>query len=245
LTQNDHFLFVFDFAPGTPRHGRVRRLRQFRPDREHRGRDAGDEKIPFPTDPNIQLASDIPDQPFVKTSLETAIEELAWDHLEEVLPGWEIDDGAYGTYVFDVADRAITLEHRARFTDVYNGDLGVVSRTSIKEGELIVDFDDREVAYAFGKLDEPVLADATTIHKSQGSEYPAVIIPLTTQHYPMLQRNRLSIPNVLISGLLYPMDGRARPELSGVGDLEGDVAIATRQRVLGRLRRLSFKNTAT
>ena len=152
---------------------------------------------------------------------------------------------AHGTYVFDVADRAITLEHRARFTDVYNGDLGVVSRTSIKEGELIVDFDDREVAYAFGKLDEPVLADATTIHKSQGSEYPAVIIPLTTQHYPMLQRNRLSMPNVLISGLLYPMDGRARPELSGVGDLEGDVAIATRQRVLGRLRRLSFKNTAT
>jgi exodeoxyribonuclease V alpha subunit len=45
------------------------------------------------------------------------------------------------------------------------------------------------VAYAFGELDRVVLAYATTIHKSQGSEYPAVVIPLTTQHYTMLQRN--------------------------------------------------------
>ena len=47
----------------------------------------------------------------------------------------------------------------------------------------------REVIYGFGELDELVLAYATTIHKSQGSEYPAVIIPLTTQHFPMLQQN--------------------------------------------------------
>jgi exodeoxyribonuclease V alpha subunit len=47
------------------------------------------------------------------------------------------------------------------------------------------------VTYSFGELDEVVLAYATTIHKSQGSEYPAVVIPLTTQHYPMLQRNLL------------------------------------------------------
>src|SRR5262249_11589199 len=73
--------------------------------------------------------------------------------------------------------------------DVYNGDLGVVSRIDIEEGELAVDFDGREVTYGFGELDELVLAYATTIHKSQGSEYPAVVIPLTTQHYPMLQRN--------------------------------------------------------
>jgi exodeoxyribonuclease V alpha subunit len=73
--------------------------------------------------------------------------------------------------------------------DVYNGDLGVVSRITQDEGELVVDFDGREVVYCFGELDELVLAYATTIHKSQGSEYPAVVIPLTTQHYPMLQRN--------------------------------------------------------
>ena len=47
------------------------------------------------------------------------------------------------------------------------------------------------MTYGFGELDEMVLAYATTIHKSQGSEYPAVVIPLTTQHYPMLQRNLL------------------------------------------------------
>jgi exodeoxyribonuclease V alpha subunit len=73
--------------------------------------------------------------------------------------------------------------------DVYNGDLGLVSRIDMEEGDLGVDFDGREITYSFGELDELVLAYATTIHKSQGSEYPAVIIPLTTQHYPMLQRN--------------------------------------------------------
>jgi exodeoxyribonuclease V alpha subunit len=70
--------------------------------------------------------------------------------------------------------------------EVYNGDLGVVSRIDIEEGELNVDFDGREITYGFGELDELVLAYATTIHKSQGSEYPAVVIPLSTQHYPML-----------------------------------------------------------
>jgi exodeoxyribonuclease V alpha subunit len=73
--------------------------------------------------------------------------------------------------------------------EVYNGDLGVVSRIDMGEGELTVDFDGRDLTYGFGELDELVLAYATTIHKSQGSEYPAVVIPLSTQHYPMLQRN--------------------------------------------------------
>ncbi len=72
---------------------------------------------------------------------------------------------------------------------VYNGDLGVVRRIDVEDGELVVDYEGREVAYGFGELDELVLAYATTVHKSQGSEYPAVVIPITTQHYPMLQRN--------------------------------------------------------
>jgi len=59
----------------------------------------------------------------------------------------------------------------------------------VEEGDLTVDFDGREVIYGFGELDELVLAYATTIHKSQGSEYPAVVIPFSVQHYPMLQRN--------------------------------------------------------
>jgi exodeoxyribonuclease V alpha subunit len=74
---------------------------------------------------------------------------------------------------------------------VYNGDLGVVFAINLEESELTATFDGREVTYGFGELDELVLAYATTIHKSQGSEYPAVVIPLVTQHYTMLARNLL------------------------------------------------------
>ena len=72
---------------------------------------------------------------------------------------------------------------------VYDGDLGMVARMGMEEGELVIDFEGREVAYGFDELDELVLAYATTVHKSQGSEYPAVVIPLTTQHFPIFQRN--------------------------------------------------------
>ncbi len=75
--------------------------------------------------------------------------------------------------------------------DVFNGDLGIVGAIDQENGTLTVGFDGREVEYAFGELDELVLAYATTIHKSQGSEYPAVVIPLVTQHYAMLARNLL------------------------------------------------------
>jgi exodeoxyribonuclease V alpha subunit len=75
--------------------------------------------------------------------------------------------------------------------EVYNGDIGFVSTVDLETGELMVNFEGREVVYSFGELDLLVPAYAMTIHKSQGSEYPAVVIPLTTQHYPMLQRNLL------------------------------------------------------
>ncbi len=75
--------------------------------------------------------------------------------------------------------------------EVYNGDLGIVQQVDEEEAELVVAFDGRDVRYGFGELDELVLAYATTIHKSQGSEYPAVVIPLVTQHYMMLARNLL------------------------------------------------------
>ncbi len=75
--------------------------------------------------------------------------------------------------------------------DVFNGDLGIVTGLDMEEGALTVSFDGRAVEYGFGELDELVLAYATTIHKAQGSEYPAVVIPLATQHYAMLARNLL------------------------------------------------------
>jgi len=60
-----------------------------------------------------------------------------------------------------------------------------------EEGELSVSFDGRSVTYGFGELDTPVPAYAASVHKSQGSEYPAEAIPVMTQHYAILQRNLL------------------------------------------------------
>ena len=102
-------------------------------------------------------------------------------------PPGEIRIERFG-WTFCPGDKVMQVENDYD-KDVYNGDLGVVSGIDMEEGELSVDFDGREVTYGFGELDELVLAYATTIHKSQGSEYPAVVIPLSTQHYPMLQRN--------------------------------------------------------
>ncbi|MEE8304680.1 MAG: ATP-dependent RecD-like DNA helicase [Candidatus Tectomicrobia bacterium] len=75
--------------------------------------------------------------------------------------------------------------------EVFNGDIGHVTQVDPHEGVITLDFDGREVAYELGELDEVALAYAATVHKSQGSEYPAVVIPLATQHYPMLARNLL------------------------------------------------------
>ncbi len=75
--------------------------------------------------------------------------------------------------------------------EVFNGDLGAVLRIDDDEGALVVEFDGREVVYPYGELDTLVPAYATTIHKSQGSEYPAVVIPIATQHWTMLARNLL------------------------------------------------------
>jgi exodeoxyribonuclease V alpha subunit len=75
--------------------------------------------------------------------------------------------------------------------DVFNGDIGHVAQVDAEEGVITLNFDGREVAYDLGELDEVALAYTATVHKSQGSEYPAVVIPLATQHYPMLERNLL------------------------------------------------------
>ena len=73
--------------------------------------------------------------------------------------------------------------------EVFNGDLGTVVSFDREEKEVIIDFDDRDVTYDYADLNEITLAWACSIHKSQGSEYFVVILPLYTQHYMMLSRN--------------------------------------------------------
>jgi exodeoxyribonuclease V alpha subunit len=73
--------------------------------------------------------------------------------------------------------------------EIFNGDLGLVARIDDEEGALFASLVGREGSYPFGELDTLVPAYATTIHKLQGSEYPAVIIPVVTQHLTMLVRN--------------------------------------------------------
>src|SRR5437899_1666782 len=75
--------------------------------------------------------------------------------------------------------------------DVYNGDIGQVAQVDVEEGQVEIDFEGRMVTYDVGELDEVALAYEAPVHKSQGSEYPVVVIPLATQHYPMLARNLL------------------------------------------------------
>ena len=95
-----------------------------------------------------------------------------------------------GGTVFRAGDRVMQLRNNYG-KDVYNGDIGFVKSVDAGERSAVVVFDGRPVKYDGGDLDELVLAYAMTIHKSQGSEYPAVIVIIHTQHYVMLQRNLL------------------------------------------------------
>ena len=93
-------------------------------------------------------------------------------------------------WTFARGDKVMQIENDYD-KDVYNGDIGRIDDVDPELGEVTARFDGRAVAYGFGELDALVPAYATTIHKSQGSEYPAVVIPLMTQHYVMLRRNLL------------------------------------------------------
>ncbi|HPZ44056.1 MAG TPA: ATP-dependent RecD-like DNA helicase [Bacillota bacterium] len=93
-----------------------------------------------------------------------------------------------GHKTFKVNDKVMQVVNNYD-KSVYNGDVGTISRIDLEEQEVEVNFEGRLVTYDFSELDELVLAYAISIHKSQGSEYPAVIIPVVTQHYMLLQRN--------------------------------------------------------
>jgi exodeoxyribonuclease V alpha subunit len=125
-------------------------------------------------------------------------------------------------WTFAPGDKVMQVENDYE-KDVYNGDIGYIEDVDPADGELTARFDGRAVTYALGELDMLVPAYATTIHKSQGSEYPAVVIPVMTQHYAMLQRN-----------LLYTGVTRGKKLVVLVGQKKA-VAIAVRN-VSGRRR---------
>jgi len=93
-------------------------------------------------------------------------------------------------WTFAPGDKVMQIENDYD-KEVFNGDIGYIDDVDPNEGELTASFDGRAITYGFGELDTLVPSYAATIHKSQGSEYPAVVIPVMTQHYAMLQRNLL------------------------------------------------------
>ena len=100
--------------------------------------------------------------------------------------------------------------------DVFNGDVGYVKEICQENKEITVDFSDHIVTYLFSELDELQLAYAISIHKSQGSEYPAIIIPLAMQHFTLLERN-----------LLYTAITRGKKLVILIGEMKA-VAMAIR-----------------
>ncbi len=121
-----------------------------------------------------------------------------------------------GDSILRTGDRVMQLKNDYN-KEVFNGDLGMVMDIDHTEKEVIINFDERDIVYDYADLNEITLAWATSIHKSQGSEYPVVILPLYTQHYVMLSRN-----------LFYTGLTRAK-QLALIVGSEKAIAIAVKQ----------------
>jgi exodeoxyribonuclease V alpha subunit len=122
--------------------------------------------------------------------------ELGVKNLNAVLqarlnpPGPGTTDVARYGIIYRTGDKVIQMRNNYK-REVFNGDLGRIAAIDAVEQVATVVFDGRKIDYEYADLDELALAYAVTVHKSQGSEYPAVVLPLHTQHYVMLQRNLL------------------------------------------------------
>ncbi|PKN03540.1 hypothetical protein CVU75_01655 [Candidatus Dependentiae bacterium HGW-Dependentiae-1] len=115
-------------------------------------------------------------------------QKINYDLQNLLNPGTSEKQVAQAGSIFKINDRVMQLRNNYD-KQVFNGDIGSIEDINLVDRALVVRFGDRSVIYDFGELDELVLAYAITIHKSQGSEYSAVIIPLFTQHFTLLQRN--------------------------------------------------------
>ena len=117
---------------------------------------------------------------------------------------------------FRINDKVMQIQNDYE-KEVFNGDLGRIVRINLEAQEVTIDFDGKKVPYDYPDLDEVVLAYAISIHKSQGSEYPAVVIPILTQHYVLLQRN-LIYTAVTRGKKLVVMVGSKRALAIGIGN---------------------------
>ncbi len=141
-----------------------------------------------------------------------------------------------GDRLWRVGDRVMQTRNNYDL-DVFNGDIGTIREIDDFNDTLVVRFDDRDVEYPFSALNELALAYAITVHKSQGSEYPAVVIPVVKQHYIMLQRN-----------LLYTAVTRARELVMLIGSrdavwiaVDNDTAQTRYTRLARRLRQMQSR----
>ncbi len=114
-------------------------------------------------------------------NLNKCLQDILNPNIEQAIRGWQ---------AFRSGDKVMQVRNNYDY-DVFNGDIGRIIGIDQVEKQINVRFPDKQVTYDMADLNELVLAYATTIHKAQGSEYPAVVIPLHTQHYIMLQRNLL------------------------------------------------------
>jgi exodeoxyribonuclease V alpha subunit len=150
-------------------------------------------------------------------------------------PQPNLPERAVGGRVFRLGDRVMQIRNNYD-KEVFNGDMGVIGDVDLEDQTVTVQMEDRLVSYDFLELDELVHAYAVSVHKSQGSEFPAVVIPLLPTHYMMLQRN-----------LLYTAVTRAQKLVVLVGTPRA-VAIAvgndrSRERYSGLAERLVASQT--
>ena len=128
---------------------------------------------------------------------------------------------------YRIGDKVMQIRNNY-MKSVFNGDIGFVAKVNAEDSELTVNFDGREVTYEISELDELVLAYAVTVHKSQGSEFPYVVMPMMISHYMMLQRN-----------LLYTGVTRAKKGLILVGEKKAVYIAVKNNKIVERNTRLA------